>query len=355
MTVEREAFADLDGQPVERITLSNGRVRVRLLSYGGIIQSIEVPDRDGRLANIALGFARMEDYVERSPFFGATIGRFANRIARGQFTLDGLQYQLPINNGPNSLHGGPHGFHARVWEVVPVTSADGVGVQLTLESPDGDAGFPGALSVSVTLSLDAADALRLEYRATTDKSTVLNLTNHTYFNLAGEGSGGIEDHVLYAPSEHYTPIDATLIPTGEIASVADTPFDFRTPRRIGERLRAGHPQLQFAHGYDHNLVVDRAHVSTHDARLALAARVEHAASGRVLECWTSEPGVQFYTANFLDASLHGISGHTYRQGDGFTLETQHFPDSPNQPVFPSTVLRPGQTFASTTVFRFARS
>lgn len=353
ITLEREPFAEIDDQRVERITLSNGRMRVRLLTYGGIIQSVEVPDRAGQLANVALGFAGLSDYVEHSPFFGATIGRFANRIARGQFMLDGVPYQLPINNGPNSLHGGPRGFHARLWQVAPVDIAGGVGVQLMLESPDGDAGFPGALSVKVTFSLDRSDALRLEYRATTDQPTVLNLTNHAYFNLAGEGSGSIEEHVLYAPSEQYTPIDATLIPTGEIASVVDTPFDFRTPRRIGERLRSGHPQLMLAHGYDHNLVVNRAHVFDDDVRLALAARVAHAASGRVLECWTTEPGVQFYTANFLDGSLQGSTARAYRQGDGFTLETQHYPDSPNHPAFPSTVLRPGQTFQSTTVYRFS--
>jgi aldose 1-epimerase len=349
-SVESEPFGSLGGDSVERYTLSNGRTQVRILTYGGIVQSIEVPDRDGRLANVALGFASLDQYVQGGGFFGALIGRFANRIRGGRFELDGVRYEVPINSGPNSLHGGPLGFDKRVWRAGPVRGSDTVGVQLALFSPDGDAGYPGAMSVAVTYTLTLDNSLRVDYRATTDRPTVINLTNHTYFNLAGEGSGTIEDHVLTLFASAYTPIDEVLIPTGAIDLVAGTPLDFTTPTPIGARLRASFDQLAYAHGYDHNYVLDREPSGT---SLRLAARAFDPISDRVLEVLTTEPGVQFYSSNFLDGSRIGTSGRTYRQTDAFTLETQHYPDSPNHPAFPSTVLRSGEVFASTTVFRFS--
>jgi len=351
-SIESEPFGSLHNATVERYTLFNAGMHVRILTYGGILQSIDVPDRAGHLANISLGFATLDQYVQRSPFFGALIGRFANRIANGRFTLDEVTYELPVNDGPNSLHGGIDGFDKRVWQASPVRGSDAVGLKLALSSPDGDAGYPGVLSLEVTYTLTADNALRLDYRATTDRPTVANLTNHTYFNLAGEGSGSIEDHVLTLFADRYTPIDDVLIPTGAIEPVAGTPMDFTAATPIGARLRAGFDQLARAHGYDHNYVLDRRRS---DASLRLAARALDPTSGRVLEVLTTEPAIQFYSGNFLDGSLVGTSGQMYRQADAFTLETQHYPDSPNHPEFPSTELRPGEMFASTTVFKFSTS
>jgi aldose 1-epimerase len=346
VSIDSEPFAAHRGQPVERYTLaSTSGLRVRILTYGGIIQSLEVPDRTGQPANVVLGCAALDDYISRNPYFGAAIGRFANRIAHARFSLDGTSYALEANHGPNALHGGVDGFDKRIWRA-EVTSADSL--KLSLDSPDGDQGYPGALTVSVTYTVNQDNALRLDYRATTDRATVVNLTNHTYFNLAGEGSGSIEDHLLTLYADTYTPIDATLIPTGALEPVAGTPLDFRTPTPIGARLREGFPQLVLAQGYDHNYVINGP-----AGALRPAARAEHAASGRLMEVTTTEPGVQFYTGNFIDGSLVGPSDRIYRQGDGFTLETQHFPDSPNQPNFPSTVLRPGEVFSSSTVFQFS--
>ncbi len=343
--IEHEPYGSVRDQAVERYTLTNGGgMRARILSYGGIIQSLEVPDRSGQPANVTLGFASLDEYVRANPFFGALVGRVANRIANARFPLDGVTYELPINNGPNSLHGGTEGFDKHVWAA---TASDG-GLTLRLHSPNGDQGYPGALDVEVTYALEEDNGLRIDYRATCDRATVLNLTNHAYLNLAGEGSGSVEDHVVTMFASRYTPIDATLIPTGAIEPVADTPLDFRGGVAIGERLRAAHEQLLLARGYDHNFVIDRD-----DDSLVMAARVGHPASGRLLDVLTTEPGIQFYTANLLDGTLRGTSGRPYRQTDGFTLETQHFPDSPNQPAFPSTVLRPGETFTSSTVFRFS--
>ena len=350
-TISAEPFGDLNGQPVERYTLTCGRARVRILTYGGILQSIEVPDRDGQSANVALGFARLDEYFGGTTFFGALIGRFANRIAGGCFSLDGVTHQLPTNNGPNSLHGGACGFDQLVWQAHAIELADSVALQLTLTSPHADQGYPGELHAEVTYTLGGANDLRLDYRATTDRPTIVNLTNHSYFNLAGEGTGDISDHLLTLHADRYTPIDATLIPTGAIEPVAGTPLDFRTPRPIGARIRDGFAQLVLAQGYDHNFVLNRSDPADRD--LILAAVAEHPASGRVLEVLTTEPGVQLYSGNFLTGPQVGTSGRIYRQGDGFTLETQHYPDSPNQPSFPSTVLRPGETFVSTTVFRFS--
>lgn len=321
-----------------------------MLTYGGVLQSIRTPDRQGDLANVTLGFDRLEDYVERSPYLGNITGRFANRIAGGRFTLDGRTHQLPINDGPNSLHGGTVGFDRRIWQATPFTDGDAVGVRLTWTSPDGDQGYPGALATTVTYTVTADGEIRIDYEATTDAPTVVNLTNHALFNLAGEGAGSIEAHLLTIAADHYIPVDATLIPTGEIAAVIGTPMDFTAPVAIGARLRDGFEQLRLTRGYDHSYVLNAT-----DGTLAFAARVVEPVSGRTLEVATTEPGLQLYTGNFLDGTLAGPAGRAYRQGDGFALETQHLPDSPNQPSFPSTVLRPGERFESATVYRFGTS
>lgn len=350
--IEKDLFGTLsDGTPVDRYTLTNGDLRVRILTYGGILQSIEVPDRRGRTANVTLGFDNLADYEERNPYFGCITGRYANRIADGQFTLDGETYQLPINDDPNSLHGGEVGFDKRVWDATPVKSRGAVGLRLTHTSPDGDQGYPGTLATEVTYTVTRR-GIRMDYEATTDAPTVVNLTNHAYFNLAGEGSGTIDDHWLRINADHYTPVDETLIPTGEIAPVAGTPMDFRRPTAIGERNRDGSfEQLLIGRGYDHNWVLDRRDDTY--TKLERAARVVEPRSGRSLTVLTTEPGLQFYAGNFLDGTLVGTSGQMYRQGDGFALETQHYPDSPNQPDFPSTVLRPGEVYQTTTIYQFS--
>jgi aldose 1-epimerase len=351
-TISRDVFGTTPaGERVDRYTLSNGRMRVRILTYGGILQTIEVPDRRGRLGNVTLGFDNLTDYVERSPYFGCITGRYANRIAEGRFTLDGTAYQLPINNPPNSLHGGEVGFDKHVWAATEIRNRDSVGLRLTFTSPDNDQGYPGTMRVTVVYTLTADNGIRMDYTATTDEPTVVNLTNHAYFNLAGEGSGSIEGHRLQLNARRYTPVDATLIPTGAIDPVAGTPMDFTRSTAIGARIRDGFEQLLIGQGYDHNYVLDRRDESYR--RLELAARVLDPASGRVLTIVTTEPGIQFYSGNFLDGTLVGTSGRTYRQGDGFALETQHYPDSPNQPNFPSTVLRPGQTYQTTTIYQFS--
>jgi aldose 1-epimerase len=352
-SISSRPFGSVAGAPVEIYTLANGGAEISVLTYGGIIQAIRVPDRSGAVANIALGFATLDDYVAHNggPFFGAITGRFANRIAGAAFALDGVTYRLAANNGPNALHGGPNGFDKRIWQAEDVRENAAIGIRLSRTSPDGEEGYPGAMHVAVTYLLTASNELRINYHATSDRPTVLNLTNHSYFNLAGEGSGAIYDHELMLNASAYNPTDATLIPTGEVAPVDGTPFDFRSPKPIGPAIREQHPQLRLAQGFDHNFVIDRA--GPDDRSLVLAARAVHPASGRVLEVHTTEPGVQFYAGNFLDGSLPGTSGRLYRQSDGFALETQHFPDSPNQPAFPSTVLRPGQEFRSTTLLSFS--
>lgn len=339
-----------DGTLVRRYTLTNSHgMRVRILSYGGIIQSLRVPDRHGKGRNVVLGFDNLADYQAKSPYFGAIVGRYANRIANGRFTLDGKTYQLPTNNGPNTLHGGTVGFDKHVWAATPFARGATAGVVLRFTSPAGDQGFPGRLTTQVTYTLDQHNRLRLDYRATTDAPTVLNLTNHAYFNLRGEGSSAVYATRLRINASHYTPVDSTLIPTGKIARVAGTPLDFRKSTAVGKRIRSGNQQLVYGRGYDHNWVLDRTKGS--GLQVAAVARDPH--SGRVLTVSTTEPGLQFYSGNFLDGTLVGTSGHMYRQGDAFTMETQHFPDSPNHPNFPSTVLRPGQTFTSSTTYGFS--
>jgi aldose 1-epimerase len=348
-SINREHWGTTGEGSVDRYLLDNGRgMRVAILTYGGIIQSLEVPDRHGNPANVVLGFDRLQGYLDNpSPYFGALIGRYGNRIAEGRFTLDGAAHRLPVNNGPNSLHGGTAGFDKHIWSATALDQDGTVGLDLGYVSPDGDQGYPGTLTVAVRYTLTADHELRIVYRATTDAPTVVNLTNHSYFNLAGEGSGDVYRHELHINASHFTPVDADLIPTGQIAPVSGTPCDFRQPTAIGSRLRTGDPQLRYAGGYDHNWVLDRQ-----DDGLAPAATLTEPTSGRTLSVHTTEPGLQFYSGNFLDGTIAGTSGHLYRQGDGLALETQHFPDSPNQPDFPSTVLRPGQTYRSMTALRF---
>lgn len=349
-SIERAEFGSTrDGRAVAHYMLRNGGLAVGFMSYGGIITRIEAPDRTGRIANVALGFSSLADY-ERwpAPYFGALIGRYANRISDATFSLDGKEYHLAANNGPNALHGGTRGFNEAVWAVERRETGDGVGAVLSHLSPDGDEGYPGTLRVRVTYTLTSTHEFRIEYEATTDKPTVVNLTNHTYFNLAGNGAGSVADHLLELNADRYTPIDSGQCPTGDIVPVACTPLDFRRAVPIGARLRSAHEQMRRGYGYDHNFVLNKPTPGA----LSLAARAHDPQSGRMLEVLTTEPGVQLYTGNVLDGTMIGSSGAVYRQTDGFALETQHFPDSPNHPAFPSTVLRPGETFRSTTVLRF---
>ncbi|MYS55182.1 galactose-1-epimerase [Streptomyces sp. SID6013] len=345
----KELFGRLaDGTKVYRWSLENGGTRMKVLSYGGVVQSLEIPDRRGRYANVSLGFDNLDDYVARSPHFGALIGRYGNRIAKGRFTLDGKEYQLSVNDGENSLHGGALGFDYRVWDVEPFTRGSDTGLVLHYTSVDGEMGYPGTLKAKVTYTLTRRGDWRIDYEATTDKATVVNLTSHVYWNLAGEGSGTIEDHELSIAASRFTPTDAGLIPTGELARVSGTPFDFRRAKPIGRDIRDAHPQLVTAKGFDHNWVLDKGIT---DRPEHIATLRDHA-SGRTLRIATDQPGLQFYSGNFLDGTLTGTGDSLYRQGDALCLETQHFPDSPNHPSFPSTVLRPGQTYRTSTVHSF---
>lgn len=345
--IEKEKFGTMpDGTVVDRYTFgSRHGLQVQMITYGATLQTVWAPDRRGRRGNVILGLATLDDYRTKSPFFGATIGRYANRIAGGRFTLDGTTYQIPQNDGQNALHGGPEGFDKKVWTAEEIDDGKRVGVRFGYVSADGEMGFPGELTTQVTYTVEG-DALAISYEATTTKPTIVNLTNHAYFNLAGEGSGTVYDQLLQLDAARYTPIDATSIPLGPLPQVAGTPFDFRRPKPIGRDIRDGDQQILNAHGFDHNWVLDGR------GRKHRAAWAKDPASGRTLECWTDQPGVQFYSGNFLDGTIKGISGKVYRQGDAFTLETQHYPDSPNEPSYPSTVLRPGQTYRTRTVYRF---
>lgn len=347
MPITRESFgATSDGSPIDRYTLINTNgLEADIITLGGIITALRVPDRSGALGDVVLGFDTFASYLDNRPFFGALIGRYGNRIANGRFVLNGTTSTLARNNGPNHLHGGPEGFHRQVWLDRPYDSPDGPSLELTYVSRDGEEGYPGNLQVSVVYTLTDQDALRIDYTATTDQDTVLNLTNHSYFNLAG--SGDILGHELELVASRFTPVNPTLIPTGELAPVRGTPFDFTTPTAIGARINTDDVQIERGQGYDHNWVLDNQ-----AGELALAARVYDSSSGRVIEAWTTQPGVQFYCGSQLDGSVIGKNGQPYVKYSGLCLETQHFPDSPNQPQFPSTVLRPGETYRQTTEYRF---
>lgn len=337
-----------DGETVNLYTLTNrSGMKVAITNYGGRIVSIIVPDRKGQMADVVLGFDGLDGYLATNPFFGALVGRYANRIGNAKFTLDGKEYHLAANDGPNSLHGGLKGFDKKVWKAREIPG-EHPGLELTYLSKDGEENYPGDLSVKVVYTLMGDNALRIDYSATTDKDTVLNLTNHSYFNLAGQGNGDILKQEMMINADSFTPIDATLIPTGEIREVEGTPLDFRKSTPIGERIDADDAQLKFAKGYDFNYVVNRT-----GHGLTLAARAEDPESGRVMEVLTTQPGIQFYTGNFLDGTVHGKDGKVYGRRSAFCLETQHFPDSPNKPSFPTTELKPGQTFHEVTVFKFS--
>ncbi len=336
------------GEPVELFTLKNAHgLELRAITYGGVIVSLRTPDWSGRFADIVLGFDSLAGYVRGSPYFGAIIGRYGNRIAQGRFTLDGKTYRLATNDGPNHLHGGARGFDKVVWSGEPLETDSTVGVVFRYTSPDGEEGYPGTLRATVTYTLTDANELIVDYVAETDRATPVNLTQHTYFNLAGDGSGDILGHELTINADAYTPVDSTLIPTGTIAPVARTPFDFRTPTAIGARIDRDDPQLKKGRGYDHNFVLARS-----GPGLEHSARVTEPKSGRTLDVYTTEPGLQFYSGNFLDGTITGKAGHVYRHRSGFCLEAQHYPDSPNRPSFPSTILRPGEEYSTRTVFRF---
>jgi aldose 1-epimerase len=346
-SVQKQAFGKTpDGAEVDVYTLTNtSGTTAKIMTYGAILTEHDVPDRDGKIEDVVLGFDNLKDYLAGHPYFGSTVGRVANRVAKGKFTLDGKEYKLATNNGPNALHGGLKGFDKVIWKAEPQMVADGVAVKFTYVSKDGEEGYPGTLNATVTYTLTNENELRLDYTATTDQATPVNLTNHSYFNLAGAKSGDILDHELMLAADKYTPTDDTLIPTGEIKPVKDTPLDFTTPKRIGERIDQlkGDPV-----GYDHNFVLN-----SEGKKLALAARVRDPKTGRVMEMYTTEPGVQFYTGNFLDGKQTGRGGVVYKKHAGFCLEAQHFPDSVNHPNFPSMILKPGETYKQTTIYKFS--
>ena len=349
-TLQRRPHGHLpDGRLVEEVTLAHDGLELTLITLGGLVTTLRVPDRDGVPANVVLGFDDLDDYVHRNPFFGVIVGRYANRIARGKLVIDGQAHALSLSQSPNCLHGGVDGFGKRLWEIASVREHDaalgGPAVTLRYVSADGEEGFPGRVEARVTYSLGAGRSWRIDYEATTDRPTVVNLSHHDYFNLAGQGSA--MDHVLTLPAGRYAAIDASLIPTG-IESAEGTPFDFRAPTRIGARMGDAHPQLALAGGYDHHWFLD----DETPGALRLAARLEDPASGRAMTLHTTEPGLQFYSGNFLDGSLRGHGGEVYQRGAAICLEPQHAPDSPHHPEWPSTVLRPGQTYRSTSVYTF---
>lgn len=336
-----------DGVAVDRYTLTNAAgMSACIITFGGIVVRLDVPDRDGNVADVVLGYDSLETYEQNPPYMGAIVGRFANRIAHGRFVLGGKQYVLAQNNDGNHLHGGTRGFDKAVWAARELVTGDGL--ELRHVSPAGDEGYPGTLDITVTYRLTADNALRIGYEAKTDSPTIVNLTNHSYFNLAGEGRGDILGHEMTINASHFTPVDASAIPTGELRAVAGTPLDFTTPTAIGARIDAGDEQIAFGSGYDHNYVLTPA-----AGQETPAARVVEPVTGRAMDVLTTEPGVQFYTGNFLEPSLPGKGGKAYDKRHGFCLETQHYPDSPNKPAFPSVVLNPDEVFRSATVFRFS--
>ncbi len=338
-----------EGQAVELYTLRNSAgSEARIMTYGGIVQSLIVPDKSGKLGDVVLGYDNLQGYIDKTPYFGALIGRYGNRIGGAQFTLEGQTYTLATNNGPNSLHGGLKGFDKVVWTARPLPTSQGPALILTYVSKDGEEGYPGTLEVTAIYTLTEANELKLEFTAHTDKPTVVNLTHHSYFNLAGQGNGDILGHVVYINADQTTPVDSGLITTGTFADVTGSPFDFRKPTAIGARISDPDKVLQYGPGYDHNWVVNKPL-----GEFGLMARVEEPTSGRVLEVWSDEPGLQFYAGNFLDGTIHGKGGVAYQIHTGFCMEPQHYPDSPNKPQFPTTELKPGQTFHNTIVYKFS--
>jgi aldose 1-epimerase len=345
--ITEKPFGTDDAVPVTLYTLHNRNgASVSICNYGGLVTSIKVPDRNGKFGDVALGYDNLADYMKNSPYFGALVGRYGNRIAKGKFTLDGNEYTLATNNGPNALHGGLKGFDKVMWQAHSVESDSSPSLELTYFSKDGEEGYPGNLAVKAVYTLTDDNALKLEYTATTDKDTVVNLTHHSYFNLAGKGT--VLDHVVMINADKFTPVDSTLIPTGELRPVDGTPFDFRTPTPIGARIQQNDEQLKFGNGYDHNWVIN-----DDTGAVRLMARVTEPTTGRVLEVLSSEPGLQFYTGNFLDGTIKGKGGWVYQFRDAFCMEPQHFPDSPNHPDFPSVVLKPGAVYHNTIIYRFS--
>jgi len=348
-TISQAPFGGIPAGPAVTIyTLRNDKgMEARILTYGGIVQSLKVPDKNGQFDDVVLGYDNLEGYLTNSPYFGALIGRYGNRIGGGKFTLEGRTCTLATNNGPNSLHGGIKGFDKVVWQAQSWLTPDGPALELTYVSKDGEEGFPGNLKVTAIYTLTDNDELHLNFTATTDQPTLCNLTQHSYFNLRGQGNGDILGHEVYINSDKTTPVDKDLITTGEYAPVAGTPFDFSKPTAIGARINDPNQQLQFGNGYDHNWVINKP-----PGKLGLQARVYEPTTGRVMEVWSTEPGVQFYTGNFLDGTITGKDGKVYSRRTGFCLEPQHYPDSPNKPMFPTTELKPGETYQNTILYRF---
>ena len=349
MEIEKQSFGKTeDGMAVDLFTLTNANgMKLKITNYGGIVTSIFVPDKDGNLGDVVLGYDNLEGYLNNNPYFGCIVGRYGNRIAKGKFTLNGKNYTLATNNEPNHLHGGVKGFDKVVWAAKEVKDKDTVGLELTYLSKDGEEGYPGNLSVKVIYTLTNDNVLRIDYEATSDQPTVVNLTNHSYFNLKDAGASSILNHELMIDADYITPVDETLIPTGELRSVEGTPFDFRTLTVVGDRIDSDDEQIKFAGGYDHNFVLNGK-----AGELRLVGKLFESTSGRVIEVWTTEPGIQFYSGNFLDGTITGKKGIVYQYRHGLCLETQHYPDSPNQPNFPSTTLNAGEKYQTTTVYTF---
>lgn len=346
-SIEKEAWGKVDGKPVDLYTLTNANgLEAKITNYGGIVTSLKVLDRNGKLGDVVLGYDNLKGYVENNPYFGAIVGRYGNRIGAAKFSLDGVEYILAANNGPNHLHGGIKGFDKVVWKATGVTSDDGVSLELAYLSPDGEEGYPGNLSVTVIYTLTDDNELKIDYFATTDKKTVVNLTHHSYFNFVG--SGDILGHKLWLKASRFTPVDEGLIPTGELRSVVGTPMDFTRPFAIGARIEQDTVQLKYGFGYDHNWVLDKR-----PGEMALVGSLYEPSTGRFMEIYTTEPGIQFYSGNFLDGTITGKRGIIYEFRNGLCLETQHFPDSPNKPDFPSTVLKPGEDYKTTTIYKFS--
>jgi aldose 1-epimerase len=348
-TISQAPFGNTpDGTPVAIYTLRNSKgMEARIMTYGGIVQSLKVPDKNGKLGDVVLGYDDLDGYLKATPYFGALVGRYGNRIGGAKFTLEGKTYTLATNNGPNSLHGGIKGFDKVVWKATSLMTADGPALQLTYFSKDGEEGFPGNLKVTAVYTLTDDNELRLDFTATTDQPTVCNLTHHSYFNLAGQGNGDILGHIVYINADNTTPVDSNLITTGKIKPVDGTPFDFRKPTAIGARINDPDTVLQYGPGYDHNWVINKPM-----GKLGLQARVYEPATGRVMDVFSTEPGLQFYTGNSLDGSITGKDGKVYQRRTAFCMEPQHYPDSPNKPMFPTTELKPGETYQNTIIYRF---